>query len=247
MQLQYAGKKKIISADHTTDDIIAEVINAHKVFAKDYDTIAGSFWKGSQLATLEYIFNYCKKKFPYRVEGEARQTTRSPGAIVETSKKIGVDCKHYAGWIAGILDALNRSGKSFSWCYRFASYDVFNSTAEHVFIVATIGGVQYWIDPVLPYFNERNPAPVYYFDKKIKAMIGTTILNRSTGLNATLARPTVTDVVISPTPVNKELQTEILKNIVNRNEATATETPTEKNNLLLLLAGGVLLWYMLRK
>ena len=232
--LPYRGQQKTIVKDHNTDDIVREVLTAHKVFAKDYDLIAPQFWRGNQLDTIRYIFNYCKKNFPYKVEGEESQTTRSPGAIIATAKKMGVDCKHYAGWIAGVLDALNRTGKNFTYKYRFASYDLFNSTPEHFFIVVTIGGNEYWVYPVLQQFDQRTPGYIYSFDKKpamqrIGISTAQELLLKNSGI---IPR---TDLVL-----NENVQ-----------PGSTTAPPAQNDSfakyLPLLLIGGVLLYYATKK
>jgi hypothetical protein len=53
--------------------------------------------------------------------------------------------------------------------YRFASYDPYNKTPEHVFCVVKEYGKEYWIDPVLDKFNQRKE-PYFYKDKKLNTM-----------------------------------------------------------------------------
>jgi hypothetical protein len=78
------------------------------------------------------------------------------------------DCKHYSGFIAGVIDAVNRkTGAGIDWVYRFASYDIFDPTPVHVFIVVKDYGREIWIDPVLKKLNQRDPQPTYFIDKKI--------------------------------------------------------------------------------
>lgn len=246
-QLPYSGTKKTIVQDHSTNDIVKEVLKAHQVFAKDYDLVADKFWKGNQLDTINYIFNYCKRNFPYKVETEEMQTTRSPGAILNTAKSMGVDCKHYAGWIAGILDALNRQGKNFSWKYRFASYDLFSHVPEHVFIVVTIAGVQYWVDPVLQTFNQRYPTYFYSFDKKpnmaIQRIGAARVLDSST-IATINSRPAIVPTTIVDTSLIKTID---ITPITKQQVTTAAENSSLKKYLPLLLIGGAVLYFATRK
>jgi LPXTG-motif cell wall-anchored protein len=97
------------------------------------------------------------------------QILRSPAAIL-ASNVIGIDCKGFATFVNGIADAYRRNTrKDFEVYYRFASYDPFDSTPQHVFAVVNENGVEYWIDPVLDQFDERKQ-PYYFKDKKIKNM-----------------------------------------------------------------------------
>ena len=97
------------------------------------------------------------------------QILRSPSALL-VSNDIGIDCKGYATFANGVMDAYRRkTGKNFDVYYRFASYDVFDNTPQHVFAVVKDKGTEFWIDPVLEQFDEKKQ-PYFYKDKKIKNM-----------------------------------------------------------------------------
>ena len=83
-------------------------------------------------------------------------------------------------FIGGVLDALNRQGKSkFNWFYRFASYSTDDKIPEHVFVVVNDAGLETWIDPVLDELNDRYPYPIFIKDIKPKKMA----LYRISGIN----------------------------------------------------------------
>lgn len=162
----------IVKGNQSLGSIITEVQDAHKRYAADYDRIAHRFNKGD---VLKRCFDFAKS-LPYAIESKYDQTTRSPAGILETARHTGVDCKHYAGWIAGILDALNRQGAKFNWRYRFAAYN--KRELDHVYVVVD----DIWIDPTpLQYgddlyertFNDRLQIPVRYIDKSVKNMLST--------------------------------------------------------------------------
>lgn len=159
----YLNRYTVVKHNQDVYDIVKEVLSAHKAFASDYDLIAPYFDGFTQLETIKRLFSFLKINVPYQVEPERSQTTKSPSALL--TQAIG-DCKHYAGFIAGVLDALNRRGAGFKFSYRFASYSLFDKTPGHVFIVVWIDGKEYWIDPVLKSFNERLE-PSYILDKPI--------------------------------------------------------------------------------
>lgn len=158
-------KKKVVVHRQGVYDIMSDVVKAHNDYAKDYDKICSYFWKGSEKKTIKFLFDFCKKNLPYKAETDQAQTVRSPAAILETASTWGVDCKHYAGFIAGVLDGLNRQGKNFDWRYRFVSYTPDDATPEHVFIVADLDGKKIFIDPVLENLDQRFPK-YYYFQEK---------------------------------------------------------------------------------
>jgi len=170
----FNGARDTIKQEQSTSDIVNEVLNAHAVFASDYDLISENF----AINTPKKLFDFCKQNLPYKIESEYLQTTRSPAGILAMKQS---DCKHYAGFIAGVLDSLNRKNLAdFDWCYRFASYNILNKDAKHVFVVIKEkGGQELWIDPVLDYLDDRYPSPFYIKDKKPKSMA----LVRMSGVN----------------------------------------------------------------
>lgn len=164
----YKGEKEIIARDQDTTDIMKEVYAAHRHFIQDYDLITNYFAYKDPVQLAKDIFDYCKNNFTYKIESEKLQTTRSPAGILYTKK---IDCKHYSGFIAGVMDAIRRKYKlNFDLYYRFGSYDIFDTMPGHVFVVMVYNGQEYWIDPVLDSFNKRSPAPISYIDKKIRNM-----------------------------------------------------------------------------
>ncbi len=156
------GREDLIAGNQNVEDIIHEVLEAHEVFESDYDLIAQRF-KGGNVPLK--LYNFCRENMRYKVEKTKKQTTRSPAVILEMG--FG-DCKHYAGFIAGVLDALNRSGDGhYKWVYRFGYYDSQEDAPGHVFVVVTDRNKEIWIDPVLPNYDQRYPAPLDFTDKKI--------------------------------------------------------------------------------
>lgn len=164
----FKNKRVLIKRAQTVSDIMKETLNAHEFFSKDYDSIASFFSGGSQLDTVKNLFNFLKLNVEYREESVRVQQTKSPAAILETGF---CDCKCYALFIGGILDACNRLGGSFNWCYCYASYTRGVKTPGHVFVEVLIDGREYWIDPVLSSFDKRYPVPEFVIKKqKIKNM-----------------------------------------------------------------------------
>jgi len=165
----FTGKREIVVANQDTVDIIDALIKNHYKYSNEYDKIFRYFDGGSVEETAFNVWQFLKDDFKYTIEPEKMQILRSPAAILE-SNVIGIDCKGYATFANGIMDAYRRNTKKdFDVYYRFASYDPFDSTPQHVFAVVNENGVEYWIDPVLDQFDERKQ-PYYFKDKKIKNM-----------------------------------------------------------------------------
>ena len=154
--------------NQNTTDIIKQIIDTHKLYAKDYDKIAGYFWKRNIKDTCKYLFNFLKNNVKYSIEPDSRQSVKSPAAILSTGMFANGynDCKHYSLFQAGVFDALNRMGKKINWCYRFANYKLLTTTPHHVFVVVKINGVEYWCDPVLNTWNNKKPY-INKIDKKM--------------------------------------------------------------------------------
>lgn len=176
----FQGSKVKVTEKQSVSRIMKDLMSAHQDYSADYDRIADYFYTGSEEETEKMLFDFCKENLRYKVESIKTQTVQSPTAILVLGEMRGVDCKHYASFIAGVLDALNRQGKNnFNWIYRFASYDVNEKIPEHVFVVVNNAGYETWIDPVLDYFDDRYPYPIFIKDIKPKKMA----LYRISGVN----------------------------------------------------------------
>lgn len=162
----------LIAEDQNTTDIMREVVRSHKLFHKDYLKFARLFDDDNDYECLENIFDFLKKNVSYRIETDEDQTTKSPAKLLISGYG---DCKHYAGFVAGVVDCLG-----FDWCYRFASYNILNSSPSHVFVVVYEGGKEIWIDPVLNNFNSKFPIPISKKDINLKNMA----LSRLSGVGA---------------------------------------------------------------
>jgi hypothetical protein len=163
---EYEDRWVEITPDQTVKSIIREVINAHYEFTGHYDLIAPYFYADTTKQICANLYNFCKENLKYREEGDEDQTTAIPAGILIRGDSTGVDCKHYASFCGGVLDAINRLyDKNIKWCYRFASYRVFDKEPHHVFIVVNDNGGEIWIDPT-PGADGRSP--IWYEDHKIK-------------------------------------------------------------------------------
>jgi hypothetical protein len=154
---------KLILADQDAYDIISRMMLKHKTCACDYSKIASDFEGRTVYEVAENLFNFCKSNIQYREEKIAKQYISSPQTILSRGY---CDCKGYALFCGGVLDALNRRGWNIKWVYRFASDDTENEIPGHVFVVITDGGHEIWLDPVLNYFNQDHYYP-HFQDKKI--------------------------------------------------------------------------------
>lgn len=203
----YKGRKKLITEDQSTGDIIAEIMRTHKAYATDYDKISSFFWRGSAIKTARFIFNFLKNNIRYSIEPDTRQSVKSPAAILATGiyKNGFNDCKHYSLFSGGVLDSLKRQGKPVDWNYRFANYKTFTRTPGHVFVVLHDKGNEFWIDPVLDYFNEKKPY-VNAINKTPMALYGISGIGNKYGFVVSDEQPSVkyNGVIVSPQGIGKK-------------------------------------------
>lgn len=166
----YRDEWALIHSDQSVGDIMHEVCEAHKEFAPYYDQIAGKFIDEDAEAVANKLYRFCKSNIHYREETEDEQSTSAPQGILTRGEG---DCKHYAGMIAGVVDAMNRQGLTdIPWCYRFASYRLGSTTPHHVFAVLfDKDGSEIWVDPTP---GSDGKLPIYQQDRFVKTFPMTT-------------------------------------------------------------------------
>lgn len=163
----YKGEERLLKRRQATYDIVHEILKMHRNTAASYNNICERYWKGNARDTAANLFADIGNRVRYKVEGEHEQSVKEPQAIIAEGRIHGGDCKHYASYIVGVCEALRRKGYPIKAYYRFASYDPAKRNPYHVFAIVTSPGGQheYWTDPVLLAFDQRNPNPVYYVNK----------------------------------------------------------------------------------
>jgi hypothetical protein len=150
------NRSVLIEQDQDVYDIMKCIEFFHKKHQVQYDQFAYRFDVGEVKDIARALWQFCKDNLDYDIETEKKQTVRSPGRMLQEGQG---DCKHYASFIAGVLDSLKRQGKDIDWAYRFARYvNWAGKVNNHVFVVITKrNGKEIWIDPVLNYFDYHLP------------------------------------------------------------------------------------------
>lgn len=169
----FQNKRQVVVFNQSVGDIIQGILQTHNKYTKEYDILAPRFAARSAEKIARNVYDYLKEHTYYVVESDNRQTLRSPAAILAlgANPKVGLDCKSYALFIAGILSAFQRKGIKINWCYRFASYRLTDKLPHHVFVVLNPGSDnEIFVDPVLPTFNNRK---IYFYkiDRKPMALV----------------------------------------------------------------------------
>lgn len=160
----YNDEWEMIHPDQSVPDIINEVVEAHELFSPYYDNIALYFDDYNTEEICNHLYRFLKTNVKYKEETDKDQTSALPTGILIRGKG---DCKHYSGFIAGVLDALKRQGRKIDWCYRFASYRPLDKTPHHVFVVVNPGKNELWVDPTP---GADKLIPLWQVDQKIKSM-----------------------------------------------------------------------------
>lgn len=152
----------LVKGNQRVEEIIEAVINSHHRFAGYYDKIAELFDNGQSVRRIASdLYAFVEDNIKYKEEPNKLQTTALPTGIL--TRGYG-DCKHYASFIGGVLDALNRAGRHIHWAYRFASYKLLDTRPHHVFIVINPGtDRELYIDPVP---GAKENVPVWIKDVK---------------------------------------------------------------------------------
>jgi hypothetical protein len=169
----FENRRDILVHDQDVSDIITGILNTHQLYKSEYDKIAPYFVGSNNYQTGKNIWNFLKKNVRYKVEPESAQMLKSPAAIITgtvNGRTNTSDCKNYSLFTGGILDAINRAGGRIDWCYRFASYKVWDKIPQHVFCVINPDtNKEIWVDAVLPTYDNKKG---YYYktDKKVNNM-----------------------------------------------------------------------------
>lgn len=160
----YQDKWIVVKDDQQVRDIMERIQVTHKRSIPYYDSICMYFDRPTIKQICNALYDFCIDNIEYDEETVDDQTTAIPTGIL--TRGYG-DCKHYASFCGGILDALNRvAGKNIDWCYRFVSTNILNPTPHHVFVVVKDGSNRIAIDPTPG--AGMNKA-VWLVDKKVNA------------------------------------------------------------------------------
>jgi hypothetical protein len=168
----FQNKRHVLIHNQSVGDIITGILQTHSKYTADYDKIAPSFAGRDAVQIARNVYDYLKKHTYYVIESDTRQTLRSPSAILALGQnpRVGLDCKSYSLFIAGVLAAWQRRGMNINWCYRFASYKIADKIPHHVFVVINPNTKnEVFVDPVLPTFNDKKQYH-YKIDRKPMAL-----------------------------------------------------------------------------
>lgn len=150
----YQNKRVTVVDKQATADIINYIAKVHEMTKADYNKISKDFWKGNVKDTAKGLFDFLKQNVTYKIESGEKQTVKTPSAILH--EKQG-DCKHYASFIVGVVDSLNRKGYPIEAGYMYVNSLNSSDNFHHVFgvVVDPKTGKDYWTDPIYRVFDRR--------------------------------------------------------------------------------------------
>jgi uncharacterized protein YuzE len=155
----FYNRRDILVNDQDVADIITGILTTHAQYGSQYDKIAPYFIGANNYQTGANIWHFLKNNVRYKVEPESSQMLKAPAAIVTGSingRTNTSDCKNMSLFTGGVLAAINRAGGRINWCYRFASYKLWDKIPQHVFCVINPDTKnEIWIDAVLPTYNNK--------------------------------------------------------------------------------------------
>lgn len=169
----YSGKAQVLVHNQSVGDIISGILKTHDLYKSEYDKIYKQFDAPTVKGICKNLYNFLKHNTHYVIESDNKQTLRSPAAILKlgSNPKIGLDCKSFALFCCGVLDAFRRHGRDIDFCYRFASYKPFDKIPHHVFCVVNPGKEnEIWVDNVIPKFDLKKKY-FYKVDKTVPKML----------------------------------------------------------------------------
>jgi hypothetical protein len=169
--------------DQTVNDIISYMPVAHKSYARMYDRLVSLIEEGSIKGVCYEIWDFCRQNLQYNEEGIEDQRLSSPSAMLRRGWS---DCKGYALFAGGLMDALNRAGSEIDWFYRFVPSSALGTGIGHVFVVVDPDGENIWIDPVLGVFDRHS---FFLVHRDVYAIASPVTIGKVSGLQALYVPP----------------------------------------------------------
>jgi len=170
----WQNKMVLLAKRQDTRQLVEIIRVAHIQDANDYDRFYNEFEAPTVEGICKKIWLFLKQNVKYVEETEDGQTVKTPAAIIQTGQTIGSDCKNYALFSGGILDAFKRAGYRVSWCYRLAGYGN-SQDVGHIFVVVNPNTQnEIWLDATMKgNFNDQRIKPSIFYDEFINTNMAT--------------------------------------------------------------------------
>jgi hypothetical protein len=153
------NKTYFISRNQTSGEIAGAIVKAIDESSPSAKFLSPHFKAKNKMATAKLIYIFCKNAIPYKKESGEYQTAKTLPRILHDKNG---DCKHLSIAVASLLKQALPNTPIY---LRLVSQRMFDTTPNHIYVVAIINGEEIILDCVLKQFNtECN----YYTNYDIK-------------------------------------------------------------------------------
>lgn len=132
----------------TTNDILKLVKRGVKDSKEQARSIAWYFQNKNKIQVCKNIWSFLKSSIIYEKETKDLQTIKTLSRLLTQDKK--GDCKHFSTATATLLSSLN-----IPYYYRLVSFNYYDKTPTHIYIVALVNNREIPIDCCLHTFNSE--------------------------------------------------------------------------------------------
>lgn len=147
LALPIQGTKKRIVENQRATDIIRLMLVSEQESQKYFPALRKYFLCSDQLDTAHKIFDYSQNHLIYDREPPENQNVKTVARVLHDKYN---DCKGYSTFILCALRACGIPAR-----FRFASYNFWDKTPTHVYVIAKIDGREYVMDGVIKRFDEE--------------------------------------------------------------------------------------------
>jgi hypothetical protein len=147
--LSIDNKKKYIAENQSAKQIVDYLVIAIDDSQKYFPQLNKKFNTGNKFDTTLSIWNYAVDNLVFVKEPPENQNVKTASRVIEDIKN---DCKGFSTFICSSLLACDIPAK-----LRLASYNKYDTTPTHVYVVATINGKEVIVDGTLKRFNDEAP------------------------------------------------------------------------------------------
>jgi|GEM_PF-3781310 len=161
LALPIQGTKKRVVENQRATDIIRLMLVSEQESQKYFPALRKYFLCSDQLDTAHKIFDYSQNHLIYDREPPENQNVKTVARVLHDKYN---DCKGYSTFILCALRACGIPAR-----FRFASYNFWDKTPTHVYVIAKIDGKDYVMDGVIKRFDEE-AAYKHFSDVQLKPL-----------------------------------------------------------------------------
>jgi hypothetical protein len=139
----------LVARKQTVEDIFELVKRGVRDSQAQAQLIAWYFVGENKKQTCYNIWQFLKNNIRYERETKDLQTVKTLSRLLKQDKK--GDCKHFSTAVGCLLTQLN-----IPFVFRLVSFNYYDSTPTHIYVVAKVNGEDVYIDCVLNEFNSES-------------------------------------------------------------------------------------------